>query len=251
MKVNKYFLVFSLLLATILLVVCGKEDSPNGPDPVDQNYIPYKVGNSWTYQVVPTDGEPPYSSTLEVISKTTINGVEMAAVKEQSTQSPDDFSLIYYETKDNSLLMHKVEDFIPETSDTSSYQFDPPATWLKVPFVKDDAWQVFTYIGDPSEIPLVGSGLGLDSTYAGLQVDLTLNGTTVGEELVNAADQNFTAFKVDFNFIAKITVGVQLQIPGKLGSFWVVPEVGIVRITFYDLSGNITELRTMTEYNVN
>ena len=234
----------------IFLLACGKKDSPNGPDPVDEKYIPYEVGNSWTYRVTPADGESPYSSTLEVISKVMIGGVELVVVKEQSTKTPDDFSLIYYQTTDNSLLMKIVKDFVPETSDTTSFEFDPPATWLKLPFVKDDTWQVFTYNGVPSEIPLLGSGFGLDSTYAGLQVDLTLNGKTIGEETVSAAGQDFKAFKVDFDYIAKIQIPVTIQIPGKLGSFWIVPEVGIVRIAFYGLDGNISELRTMTSYSV-
>lgn len=250
MKAYKYLTIFSLFLGVIFFVVCG-EDSPTEPDPVDKNYIPYEVGNSWKYHVAPV-GEPAYSSTLEVIRKETAGGVELAVVREQSTKTPDDFSLIYYQSTDNSLLMHKIDDFNPETSNTSSYEFDPPATWLELPFIKDDTWQVFTFSGNPSEIPLLGSGFALDSSYAGLQVDLTLSGKTVGEESVNTAEQNFKAFKVNFDYVAKITIsGIPLQIPGKLGSFWVVPEVGIVRIAFYDLDGNVNELRTMTEYNVN
>jgi hypothetical protein len=230
-----------LLFIFLFLFYCKKEDdSPTSPQPVEADYIPYNVGNTWTYQAEPTEqGEANYNATLTVIDKVTINNVETAVVKEQSDKNPQDFSLIYYETTENSLLMHKIDDF----------EFQTPATWLKLPFVKNDTWQVFNYVGDAMSIPLIGAGLGLDSTYAGLTVDLTLSGETIGKEKVTAANQDFEeAFRIDFNFEAKISI---IGFSGKLASFWFVPKVGIVRIAFYDLNLTITEIRTLTSYTLN
>ncbi|HDL19592.1 MAG TPA: hypothetical protein ENH29_11105 [Bacteroidetes bacterium] len=241
-----------LLLAIVVFIDCGKNDkNPAGPEGVEENYIPYNVGNTWTYQVNPV-AEAPFQSTLTVLNKIKENNVEMAVVEERSTKAPEDFSLIYYETTANSLIMHKIADFNPGSSDTSVYKFSPPATWLKLPFKKDDTWQVFTYQGNPSSIPLIGSGLDLDSTYAGVEVKLTLTGKTIGEESIPAAGQEFKAFKVDFNYSIEINLsGVPVRIPGKLGSFWIVPKVGIVQIIFYDLYQKPTERRTLISYTVN
>ena len=77
------------------MVTCGKdEENPAGPDPVEEDYIPYQVGNTWTYQVVPTTpGEPTYTATLTVVDKITENNVEMAVVKEQSSKNPTDLHM--------------------------------------------------------------------------------------------------------------------------------------------------------------
>jgi hypothetical protein len=250
MKINRLFPLFAVLVTMLFLITCGKDDeNPAAPDPVEENYIPYKVGNTWTYQVTPTSGDPTYTATLEVVDKITENNNEMAIVKEQSSKNPSDFSLLCYQNTENSLLMHKIADYNPTTADTSVFEFSTPATWLKVPFVKNDTWQVFTYQGDPAGIPLIGAGLGLDSAYVGLTVNLTLSGKTIAEEKVTTAGEDFQAFKVDFDYNAVIS-GI-ISLPGKLGSFWVVPEVGIVRIAFYDLQGTITELRVMTSYTLN
>lgn len=250
MKWNRQSAWLFFFAGLILLPGCGKKkDTTTGPGNVDKNYIPYQVGNTWSYQVTPMNGDPQYTSTVTVVARVKEKGVEMAVVEERSTKSPEDFSLIYYQTTANSLLMHKIGDFDPETEDTLVYAFDPPATWLKIPFAKDDSWQVFEFQGDPSSIPLLGSGFSIDSTYAGLTVKITLAGKTLNQENVSAAGKDFQAFKVDFDFTAEV-IGLPLKIPGKLGSFWIVPNVGIARITFYNLDGSIKELRTLTDYTL-
>jgi len=252
MKNKTGWQILYVVFIGILLISCGKKDnSPNAPAPVEKDYIPYQIGNTWLYQVAPTNGDAPYTSTLTVVDTVLVDGHVLAVVKEQSAKSQDDFSLTYFETADNSLIMHQIADFIPATGDTSRFVFNPPATWLMLPFVKNDQWQVFDYNGDPKQIPLVGSGLDLESLFPGqtLTVHLILNGKTIGSENVAAAGQTFEAFKVDFTYVANVST-VPIPISGSLASFWVVPHTGIARIVFYNLSGDITELRTLISYTL-
>ena len=253
MKTNKIIRFFPFFLAIILLFSCGKEDEKDyngGIAPLD--YIPYKTGNVWHYLVEPVSGDSSYTASLTVIDQITENGVELAIVKEEDNKNPGEFSLMYYQTTTGSLLMHKIAEYNSQHPDTLVFEPSTAAIWMEIPFVKDETWDVFSFEGDPSTIPLVGSGLNLDSSFADLNIKLFLTGKTVGEETVAAAGEQFKPFKVDLNFVAEIPFGgATIQFPGKLGSFWVEPYVGIVQIKFYDMSGDVREVRTLTSYTLN
>lgn len=253
MKTNKIIPLFSLLLAITVLFACGKKEDniiDGGDAPPD--YIPYKTGNVWHYLVEPVSGDSTYTATLTVIDELTENSVELAIVKEEDDKNPGEFSLMYYQSTTGSLLMHKIAEYNSQHPDTLVFEPSTAAIWMEIPFVKDETWDVFSFEGDPSTIPLVGSGLNLDSSFADLNIKLFLTGKTIGEETVAAAGEEHQAFRVDLDFVAEIPFGgATIQFPGKLGSFWVVPYVGIVQIKFYDMSGVVREVRTLTSYTLN
>ncbi len=253
MKTNKLIPFFFLLLAIIVLLASSKkEDKIVDAGDAPPDYIPYKTGNVWHYLAVPVSGDSTYTATLTVIDEVTENSVELALVKEEDDKNPGEFSLFYYQSTTKSLLLHKIAEYNSQHPDTLVFEPATPATWMKIPFIKDDTWDVFAFEGDPTKIPLVGAGLNLDSSLAGLNIKLSLTGKTVGEETVAAAGKEFQAFKVDLDFVAEVPFGgIKIQIPGKLGSFWVVPNVGIVQIKFYDMSRVVREVRTLTSYTLN
>lgn len=245
--------LFALLVLAIGAgLYCGKKSEPTGPAGVNENYIPYSVGNSWTYQVAPTS-DAPYTATETVIARQKQGNSDLAVVKDESSKNPEDFSLTYFEIQKDRLLMRSIADFDPETGDTVRFDFVVPAVWLLLPLKKGQNWTVFEYSGPINGIPIISSAIQMDSSYAGYTVSMTLSGKTITEETVQAAGQEFQAFKVEFSYEGTLSIPnppTQLPLSGKLGTFWITPEVGIVRIVFYELTGDVREVRTLISYSV-
>jgi len=244
--------VLALLLGGLLVFSCGKKSEPTGPGEAGENYIPYQVGNTWTYQVSPTK-DAPYTATETVVAQVQENGKKLAVVKDESSKNPGDFSLTYFEIQSNRLLMHRIADFDPETGDTVRFDFQTPAVWLQIPLKKGQKWTVFQYSGPVNGIPIISSAIQMDSTYAAYTVTMTLKGQVITEETVQAANSEFQAYKVEFTFEGSLNIPnppTTLPLSGKLGTFWITPEVGIVRIMFYELTGEIREVRTLTSYSL-
>ena len=242
---------FGIVLGGLLLFSCGKKSEPTGPG-AGENYIPYQVGNTWTYQVAPTK-EAPYTATETVVARVTENGKELAVVKDESSKNPGDFSLTYFEIKPDELLMHRIADFDPDTGDTVRFDFTTPAVWLKIPLKKGQKWTVFQYSGPVNGIPIISSAIQMDSSYADYTVTMTMKGQVITEETVQAAGSEFQAFKVDFSFEGSLNIPnppTVLPLTGKMGTFWISPEVGIVRIMLYELTGEVREVRTLTSYSL-
>jgi hypothetical protein len=237
-----------------LVAGCGKKDkNPAGPDTgEEENYIPYQVGNKWVYQVSPVSDQP-YTVTETVIGKLKVGSEEWVIVKDESSKNPEDFTLTYFELESNRVLMHRIEDFNPDTGDTVRFDFATPAYWLPIPMTRGATWTVFQYNGPLSDIPIISSGISMDSTYKNYEADFVLNGKVITEESVEAAGKTFQAYKVDFDYQATIRIPnppAQIPLQGKMGTFWITPGVGIVKIQLYDLSMNVREVRILLSYTV-
>jgi len=231
------FTLIGALLVGIILAGCEKKKEEPTQPPVGENYIPYKVGNFWEYQV--TEAETTFTIRQSVIGETAIGGKTVMIVEQRDSRYPDDWTRTYFEVTTDAVLMHGLEEYDSSQGDTTGFFFDPALRWAQIPFETGQSWTVLQFAGKPSEFFLLGddalpddiNGDGVDDT-----IELAISGTVEAEETVQAAGETFQAFKVGYvgQGVIHLTGVMDIPLQMSISTIWFAPFKGIVKLVEYD-----------------
>ncbi|NOY77900.1 MAG: hypothetical protein GXO76_08540 [Calditrichaeota bacterium] len=250
------------VLALIFMVwISGcskKEDKKTATGPVSQSYVPFAVGNFWTYDVKPADSDSAaYTATMKIIDTTRFEDEKAVIMETRKSTNQANWTRQYFQVTSKALLLFGWESFDASTGDTSRIFFSSPVQWVTIPFEEDKSWEIFHYSGTLTDAPLASSVLpsdDLDGDGTPDHVDLTIKGQSYKIETIKAAGKSFQAYKMDILVNAQVKMsqtGLTIPYTLKFGTFYFVPEVGIVKIVQYDMSGKATETWLLANYYLN
>ncbi|GBE26560.1 hypothetical protein BMS3Bbin03_00473 [bacterium BMS3Bbin03] len=239
-----------------MTIGCSKKSADKGTAPLTQNYVPFKIGNLWTYRVTPSDSGSAYTATQEIVGSSKINGHEVVVMEIKNTQDPENWTKQFFQVSNNALLLYGWQSYDAVKGDTAKIFFPDGVQWVTLPFEENKTWSIYRYTGSLAEAPLVGSVLpsaDLDGDGKPDRVVLAITGKSYSIETIQAAGKSFQAYKIDITINATVTLSqTHLTVPYtlKFGTFWFVPEVGIVKMAQYDFYGKPTDVWLLESYSL-
>lgn len=250
--------VLVLILLT-LVAGCGKKSSKKTTTgPVSQSYVPFAVGNFWTYDVKPANPDSAsFTATMKIVDTTSFKSEKAVIMETRNSKNPANWTRQYFQVSNKALLLFGWETFNASKGDTSKIFFSSPVQWVTIPFEEDKTWNIYEYSGTLAEAPLVSSVLpsaDLDGDGTPDHVDLSIQGKSYKIETIQAAGKSFQSYKIDILINAQVKMsqtGLTIPYTLKFGTFYFAPEVGIVKIIQYDMSGKVTESWLLANYYLN
>ncbi len=238
---------------------CGKKGTKKtATGPVSQSYIPFTVGNFWTYDVKPANSDSAsFTATMKIIDTTSFKSEKAVIIETRNSKNQTNWTRQYFQVTNKALLLFGWETFSASTGDTSKIFFPSPVQWVTIPFEEDKTWDIFHYSGTLTDAPLASSVLpsdDLDGDGTPDNVVLNIKGQSYKIETIQAAGKSFQAYKMDILVNAQVTFSsnnVKIPYTLKFGTFYFVPEVGIVKLVQYNMSGEVTETWLLANYYLN
>ena len=250
--------VVALILVVWMSGCSKKSNKKTATGPVSQSYIPFTIGNFWTYNVKPANPDSAaFTTTMKITDTTRINNQTAVIMETRNSKNQANWTRQYFKVTDKALLLFGWETFSASTGDTSKIFFSSAVQWVTLPFEEDKTWNIYQYSGTLTQAPLAGSVLSsddLDNDGKPDYVDLTIQGKSYKIETIQTAGKSFQTYKIDILINAQVKMsqtGLTIPYTLKFGTFWFAPEVGIVKLVQYDMSGKETETWLLSSYYLN